>query len=74
MPASKTHASSGLNHGYGNLGEDLSDDVHARDAANLGLWLHVDSVRDDLEGDALDVVGDDVVPVSYTHLTLPTKA
>ena len=48
MQPPKAQASSGLNDGNGNFGEDLSHDVHAGDASNLGLRLHVDSVRNDL--------------------------
>jgi len=54
-------SSGGLDDRHGNLGEDLAGDVHAGDASYLGFWLEHDSVADDLQGDSLDVVGDDVV-------------
>jgi len=61
MRALVATASGGLNHRNGNFREDFPDDVHARNASNLGFGLHVDAVGDDLQGNALDVVGNHVV-------------
>ena len=61
MQASKAQRSGGLNDGDGDLGEDLANDVHPGDAANLGFGFHVDAVRDDLQRNPLDVVGNHVV-------------
>ena len=46
---------------------EFDDDVRARLRATVGDW-------NDLSIDVLELLGTVVTAVSYTHLTLPTKA
>ena len=65
MQASFLHESSRLDDRNGDFGQNLSNDMHARNATNFGLRLHVDTVGDDLKSDALDVVWNHVVPSGH---------
>ncbi len=53
--------SCGLDDWHRHFGENLPGDVHSSDATNLCLGLEDDSVAEDLQGDALDVVRNHIV-------------
>ena len=54
-----------------NLRKDLANDMHTGDSTDFCFRLHVDSVGDDLQGNALDVIGDDIVSPSDSSSGTP---
>ena len=50
-----------------------SNIIHTVDQLDGEVVKKIDNIVPDDDGN-VDLVGDSVIPVSYTHLTLPTKA